>query len=122
MNRKVISLLLLMKAASVASCAAPKLRFTEAELERVTLSDSHWTLHFAVTNPNFIGIPISNLEYRARIDSVLIAQGDLRDGVFIRGQRASEVLVGLKLPHLAVASFVQAVDGKREVPYRSQEH
>lgn len=100
------------------SCAAPKLRFKEAKLERIEILDSKWVLHFTITNPNLIGIPIDELQYRAYVAGTVLAEGKTRGEVLIRGKADSEVELPLQLPHLAVLSLARSLDGKKEVPYR----
>ncbi|NDD91787.1 hypothetical protein EBZ37_06855 [bacterium] len=114
------SLVVLGVLASVvlASCSAPKIRYRKTSLEKIGLLDSKWIIHFTISNPNMIGVPIDSLQYEGFIGDETIAEGTTRGGVLIRGASDSEVNLPVSIPHRAMLTVTRAAQSGADLPYK----
>ncbi|MBU6376365.1 MAG: LEA type 2 family protein [Bdellovibrionales bacterium] len=113
-----LSLIFALALTTILGCSAPKIRYRNVDLERITLTDSQWMLRFTVTNPNMIGVPIDALHYAGYIGDEPIAEGTTRGGVLIRGSSDSEVNLPISIPHRAVLAITRAAQSGSDLPYR----
>ncbi|MFN7685436.1 MAG: LEA type 2 family protein [Oligoflexia bacterium] len=111
-------LLFLVVLAGCATPSVPKARFKEMQFESIHLKHTSWRILLEVENENFIGAPISALQYEAFLDEKRVGSGALPAAVTLPGSSASEVSLPIQIPHSSVVLMTELLKGRKELPYR----
>ena len=123
--RKILCLLplvigcALLRSAVSSTFDKPTLTFREARLPSVDLDGAELDLVFLVTNPNSMGLDLTQASYVLEVEGHQVVAGAPQNGLVIPGHATTEVTFPAHIRWLEIAPALEALFAQDEVHYKA---
>ncbi len=105
---------------SALSSFVPTVKFNRLELTDIDFEDLSVDFVFDVHNPNPVDLPLERFDYGLDLAEVEILSGNSPEGVMLREEATSEMVLPVSLNFVGIYDLVSADRGEDVLPFRFQ--